>query len=350
LCLELTDPGFDHSVLCEFRARLIENGWEQKAFDRILACAQGAGYLKKREQQRTDATHVLGVIRERYRMEMVGETLRHALNSLAVVVPEWTRAHSQSEWLERYGSRVKNYRLPKSQAERDIYAEQIGADGLALLQAIFNEKTTAWLTEIPAVRILYKVWIQNTTWKTEEQLVWRQPDELPPASVAIYSPFDEEARFSAKRQTNWVGYKVHLTETCVEALPRIITKVQTTLALVADGAMTTPIHAALQAKHLLSTDHLVDTAHLDAELLVTSQEMYGINLVRPTRMDTGWQARQVEGSFAAENFVVDWERQQATCPEGKASQYWQPAKDTHGNDTIHIRFSKKDYGPYPLRT
>jgi transposase len=140
------------------------------------------GYLKKRGQQRTDSTHVLGAIRELNRLEMVGETLRHALDSLAVVVPEWSRAPSQPEWLERYGSRVQNYRLPKSQAERDAYAEQIGADGLALLQAIFNERTTAWLTEIPAVRILYKVWIQNHTWKTEEQLHWRQPDEPPLAS------------------------------------------------------------------------------------------------------------------------------------------------------------------------
>jgi transposase len=67
------------------------------------------------------------------------------------------------------------------------------------LKAIFNEGTPAWLTEIPAIRILHKVWLQNYTWKTEEQLRWRQLDELPPASVAIYFPFDSEARFSTKR-------------------------------------------------------------------------------------------------------------------------------------------------------
>src|SRR5512133_167658 len=223
-------------------------------------------------------------------------------------------------------------------------AEQIGADGLALLKAILNEGALTWLTEIPAIRILHKLWIQNYTWKTEDQLRWRQPDELPPASIAIYSPFDEEARFSTKRQTNWVGYKAHLTETCEEQLPRIITAVQTTLAPIADGEMTTPIHAALQEKDLLPADHLVDTAYLDAELLVNSQETYGVNLVGPTRIDTGWQARQAEGGFAAENFAVDWERKQATCPAGKTSQFWLPAKDTRGNDTIHIRFSKKDCG------
>lgn len=185
------------------------------------------------------------------------------------------------------------------------------------MKAIFAEGTLAWLTEVPAIRILHTVWIRNYTWKTEDQFRWRQPDELPPASIAIYSPFDEEARFSTKRQTNWVGYRVHLTDTCDEQLPRLITEVQTTLAPIADGQMTTPIHASLQAKGLLPSDHLVETAYLDAELLVTIQETYGVNLVGPTRVDTGWQAQQVEGGFAAENFVVDWERQQATCPRGK---------------------------------
>jgi transposase len=133
-------------------------------------------------------------------------------------------------------------------------------------------------------------------------------------------------------------------------LPRIITEVQTTLAPIADGEMTTPIHTALQEKDLLPTDHLVDTAYLDAELLVNSQTTFGVNLVGPTRVDTGWQARQAEGGFAAENFAVDWERQQATCPGGKTSQFWLPAKDTRGNDTIHIRFSKKDCGVCPLHS
>ena len=59
-------------------------------------------------------------------------------------------------------------------------AEQIGADGPALLQAIFNEDAPDWLRAVPAIRILHKVLIQNYTWKTEDQLRWRQPDELPP--------------------------------------------------------------------------------------------------------------------------------------------------------------------------
>jgi transposase len=348
LCLELTDPGFDYSILSEFRTRLLENEWEQKLFDKLLVRFREAGYIKKHGQQRTDSTMVLGAVRELNRLEMVGETMRHALDSLAVVAPEWILGHIQPAWVDRYGSQIQNYRLPTSQEKRDAFADQIGADGLVLLKAILDAASPDWLREVPAIRTLHTVWIQNFTWRDEDQLRWRQKDELPPASVAINSPFDDEVRFSIKRHTSWIGYKVHLTETCDDQLPRIITEVKTTLAPIADGQMTTPIHEALQAKDLLPVDHLVDTGYLDAELLVASQETYGVSLVGPTRVDTGWQARQTEAGFAAEAFKVDWERQQATCPAGKTNQYWQPGLDTRGNASIHIRFNKADCGICPL--
>lgn len=125
---------------------------------------------------------------------------------------------------------------------------------------------------------------------------------------AIRSPFDTDARFSRKRATEWVGYRVHLTETCEPDTPRIITHVETSAAPSADGNYTAPIHAALQAKDLLPTDHLVDTAYLDAALLVSSRDQYDVNLVGPTRQDTGWQARQGGNTFAARDFQIDWEQ------------------------------------------
>src|ERR687898_1877392 len=63
LGLELTDPGFDHSVLCEFRARLVEGGAEERLLGRLLEACRARGLLKARGRQRTDATHVLAAIR-----------------------------------------------------------------------------------------------------------------------------------------------------------------------------------------------------------------------------------------------------------------------------------------------
>ena len=188
LCLELTDPGFDQSVLSEFRTRLIENEWEQKVLDKLLAVFRERGLLKARGQQRTDSTVVWGAVRDLNRLELVGETMRHALNGLAVVAPAWLRAHSQPDWVERYGARIQNYRLPTGQVQRETYAEVVGADGLALLQAVDGASAPVWLRQVPAVQILRQVWIQNHTWRDNGSLRWRQTDELPPAALAIRSP------------------------------------------------------------------------------------------------------------------------------------------------------------------
>ncbi len=81
--------------------------------------------------------------------------------------------------------------------------------------------------------------------------------------------------------------------------------------------------------------------YLDAELLVTSQQQYGIDLVGPTRLDYRWQAKEGKG-FAAVNFAVDWKQKIVTCPEGKTSSSWTPAKDSHGHGVVKIKFAQKD--------
>ena len=350
LCLEITDPGFDYSVLSEFRARLIEHAWEQKLFDQLLHHIQAQGLLKGQPQQRTDSTHVLAATRDLTRLELVGETLRHTLNQLAVVAPDWLQAHCPADWLERYGERLPEYRLPKGHAKRDAYAEVIGADGLALWQAVCAAAAPSWLREIPAVQTLQRVWLQNYTWQENGTLRWRLAGELPPARLAIRSPFDPDARFSRKRATDWVGYRVHVTETCASEAPRIITHVETSAAPSADGNFTAPIHAALQAKQLLPTDHLVDTAYLDAALLVSSREQYGVNLVGPTRRDTSWQARPGSQAFTVKDFQIDWDSQSATCPAGQRSQVWLPVIDSHGQPVIQIKFARGDCRVCSLQT
>ena len=113
LGLELTDPGFHHTVLSEFRTRLVTGEAEQLLLDTLLTLARTQGLLKARGGQRTDSTHVLAAIRVLNRLERVGETLRAALNSLAIVVPGWLQALAPLEWYDRYRHRVENYQLPR---------------------------------------------------------------------------------------------------------------------------------------------------------------------------------------------------------------------------------------------
>jgi transposase len=340
LRLELTDAGFDASVLSEFRTRLIDGEADQLLLETLLAWCRERGLLRARGRQRTDSTHVLAAVRALNRLELVGEAMRHALNSLAVAAPAWLRAASAPAWAERYERRAEHDRLPTNKEAREALALAIGADGYALLAAIFAADAPAWLRHLPAVETLRRVWVQHYQ-LVEGVARWRASEDIPPASVFISSPYDGDAHYARKHTTQWVGYKVHLTETCDDDLPRLVTHVATTPGPAADGEVTPVIHAALRERHLLPRVQLVDTGFLDAGLLVTSKAKYGVELLGPTRRDDHWQARERTG-FAAEHFRIDWERREATCPEGRTSISWTPAVDHRKNEVIKIKFSSTD--------
>src|SRR5690242_2612150 len=206
LGLELGDPGFDFSVLCEFRARLIAGGQDQQLLEVMLERLRERGLVKARGKQRTDSTHVLAAIRTLNRLELVGETLRAALNAVVTSAPKWLAQIGQPEWAERSGARVEHYRLPKSLTARQALAETIGTDGHALLAALFDETQRFWLCRLPAVERLRIVWIQQF-YHDQDQVRWRAPADQPPVNRRLHSPYDPEARYATKRDTSWIGYK-----------------------------------------------------------------------------------------------------------------------------------------------
>jgi hypothetical protein len=136
LGLELSDPGFDSTVLSEFRTRLVKGFAEHVLLETLLQKCHARKLLVARGRQRTDSTHVLGAIRAMNRLECSGETMRHALNILAIVAAGWLREHSRTESIDRYGPRVEDYRLPKTETLRRAHAQQIGLDGYWLLDHI----------------------------------------------------------------------------------------------------------------------------------------------------------------------------------------------------------------------
>jgi transposase len=98
LSLDLTEAGFDFSVLSEFRTRLVKGEAEEVLLDKLLECCCALGLVKARQQQRTDSTHVVAAVRLMNRVELVGETLRAALNDVAVHAPQWLRTVAPAEW------------------------------------------------------------------------------------------------------------------------------------------------------------------------------------------------------------------------------------------------------------
>jgi transposase len=161
LGLDLDDPGFDHSVLCEFRGRLLDGDAAERLLARVLDAAREQGVLRARGRQRTDSTHVLAAIRVLNRLELAGETLRAALNAIAAVTPAWLHGLAPPEWHERYDRRVEDARLPEAGPKRDAYAAQVGADGFRLLDALEAEDAPPDVATLPVVGLLRRVWARH---------------------------------------------------------------------------------------------------------------------------------------------------------------------------------------------
>ena len=336
LSLELTDSGFDFSVLSEFRSRLLVHEAERRLFDRLLEQVRERGWIKARGKQRTDSTHVLAAIRTLRRLECVGETMRHALNVLSEVAPTWLLEHMDPEWAERYEKRFSDFRLPKETKARVVLAETIGADGRRLLEHVYAEASLPWLSELEAVQTLRRVWIQHYHAR-EQGTAWRADDELPPSALLITSPYDIEARYSRKKSTTWTGYKVHFTETCEDDEPHFIVAVVSTDATTADGSVIEELHADEAVHEILPHQHLVDTGYVDADVLAGSQMRYQVDLVGPVIPDTSWGS-QAADRFEHSDFLIDWQAKRVVCPAGHTSRDWGHIPDRHGKPSLRVRF------------
>jgi len=169
---------------------------------------------------------------------------------------------------------------------------------------------------------------------------WRTAEDLPPGPLLISTPYDPDARYSQKRHTEWTGYKVHLTETCDDDTPNLITGVTTTPATTLDFPVLSSIQQQLADRDVLPREQLVDAGYMTADQFQNSRTEHGIDLVGPIADDRSWQALQDDGLGAAQ-FVIDWEAKEATCPQGTTSVGWFHRKSRHGHAAIQIRFPQE---------
>ena len=314
LGLPLDDPGFDHTVLAEFRARVAEAGLEQVVLDALLARLVPRSLVKAGGKQRTDSTHVVAAVAALNRLELAGESVRAALEALAAAHPAWVEQRiCVPDFARRYGTPMTSWRPPAVQARRDELAIAYARDGYALLEAVYDSSAPAWLRELPAVDVLRRVLLQNYTRTITgggREVIRRREKEpegdgLPPGHARIASPYDTDARWGVKREEFWLGYKLHITETCDDAppctcrrrraaaaaaapragrpdrpehgkgcahlvFPNLITNVATTDATVTDNQMTGVIHDDLAGKNLAPGRHYPDSGYLSAALVVSA--------------------------------------------------------------------------------
>jgi transposase len=380
LGLPVDDPGFDHTVLAEFRGKAAEAGLEQVALDALLAKLAADGLIKAGGKQRTDSTHVVAAVAALNRLELAGESVRAAVEALAAAHPDWLGQRiCVPDWTRRYGTPMTAWRPPASQAKQDELAIAYARDGYALLEAVYDPSSPRWLRELPAVDVLRRVLVQNYTRAITgngREVIRRREKEpegdgLPPGQARIASPYDLDARWGVKRDTFWLGYKLHVTETCDDeprcgcrgdggtgrrghdrdcaspAFPNLITHVATTGATVPDSQMTGVICDDLARKNLAPGRGYLDSGYLSTALVVTALATWGIALIGPLLADTSAQARAGNG-YARADFAIDYDGNTVTCPQGKTSASWTPCTQ-RSKDAIVVHFSAADCGPCPAR-
>jgi len=392
LGLPLDDPGFDHTVLAEFRARVSGAGLEQVALDALLARLVPEGLVKAGGKQRTDSTYVTAAVAALTRLQLAGESVRAALEALAAAHPAWLDQRvCVADFARRYGTPMTSWGPPLSQPEQGELAIAYARDGYALLEAVYDRAAPPWLRELPAVDVLRRVLVQNYTRTITEdgQEVIRRRDKqpdgdgLPPGHARIASPYDTDARWAARRDaSSWLGYKLHITETCDDpppcscrpaaparpaagsaeagvrdrehdtgcahlVFPNLITNVATTGATVTDNQMTEPVQDALAARNLAPGRHYADSGYLSAALVVSALTTWGIALIGPLLANNSAQARAGHG-YARADFTVDYDTKTVTCPQGKTSSSWTQCTQ-RGHAAAVATFSPSDCGPCPAR-
>ena len=224
LGLDLADPGFDDSILSEFRARVAGGGLDQVVLDTLLERLAADGLMSAGGKMRTDSTHVVSAVRDLNRLELAGESVRACLEALAVAAPHWLADHLDDSWGKRYAARTGTWRMPASATKKEELALAYARDGHTLLKTVYaaaaSDPDLAFLARLHQAGVLRVVLVQNYLTVTGEQgreVIKRreaQVEGLPPGRFRITSPYDLDARWGVKRDTFWNGYKVHVTETC----------------------------------------------------------------------------------------------------------------------------------------
>ncbi|MFI6744444.1 hypothetical protein ACIBI9_67330 [Nonomuraea sp. NPDC050451] len=177
---------------------------------------------------------------------------------------------------------------------------------------------------------------------------WRTDEcgELLTSLLAIVSPYDLTARYALRGQVpRWKGFVVHVTETCTHDRANVITDVTTTLAITNDTQALPGIHTRLSRCGLLPAEHLVDGGYTSLVHLEQAAREHQVTVTGPLPGNPTRQHRRNEG-FSRDDFPIDFDRRQVTCPQDQISAGWHgpyPTSSPTAAPLIVARFTRLTY-------
>jgi len=317
--------GFHYSDLCNFRKRLLGQGQESMVFEHLLDYLRERGLVRAGGKQRTDTTHILGAVKQLGDIEVIGEGVRLAISELMSTDAKWVMQHLPASFIKSYKRPMPNYRMSKQELE--TFIQETGEEARWLLDQVALCGSVE-MQQLPTVLQLARIWEDQYQYVNEPDchcLVARQGKDC--IVDRLRTPHDPEATFGAKRDKNWVGYKVHITESLEQ--PRLVVDVTLSDAAASrDVNDLADIQQQVIDRELCPAQHYVDQGYTSGEQIVHSQQR-GIDLRGAVRSDT----RGKPAGFRSSDFKVDIENEQATCPAGRQHHRWVP---TTGNTDNYV--------------
>ncbi|WP_235787227.1 transposase [Streptomyces mutabilis] len=293
------------------------------------------------------------VVRDLTRLELITEAVRAALEEVAGTSPHLLDELVDEDWGLRYGRPI---RLGKNPTKPKTRILATGNDALRLLEHLYRHGADR--TSGPRIQALRQIMVQNYDRDTAGRLRWRTAEKeagpgLPPSSRVVVSPYDTSDRYARHGHIiSWKGFAAHLTETCALDGPNVITDVATTAATTHDSQVLPGIHTRLGRRGLLPAEHLVDAGYTSLPHLEQAAREHQVTVAGPLPANPTRQHRQAKG-FARDDFHIDYDLQQVTCPQGQVSAGWHgpyPTSSPTAAPLIVARFTKSQCRPCPART
>jgi hypothetical protein len=293
----------------------------------------------------------LAAVRDLTRLELITEAVRAVLEEVAGTAGHLLDDLVDEEWGRRYGRPV---RLGKNPTRPKTRILATGNDALRLLEHLYRHGADR--ASGPRVQALRQIMVQNYYRDAAGRLLWRTDEDggpgLPPSSRAIVSPYDTSARYARHGHIiSWKGFSAHLTETCAPDGPNVITDVATTAATTHDSQVLPGIHTRLHRRGLLPAEHLVDSGYTSLVHLDQAARQHEVTVTGPLPGNPTRQHRRGEG-FGRDDFHIDFDRRQVTCPQGQVSRGWHgpyPTSSPTAAPLIVARFTKGQCRPCPVR-
>jgi transposase len=159
LRLPLNHPGLDHSLLCEFRRRLLLDAESREGFQEMLARLHAADLLGGKRASPWVADHVRATVCDLSRVELAVLRMYQVLDVMTTRKPEWLHQFALLGWYGRYSKYLTQPMSSSPQEQADLVKE-IGSDIFCLLEAVGQGEMND-LTLSPEIQSLHQVWSQN---------------------------------------------------------------------------------------------------------------------------------------------------------------------------------------------